>query len=117
MLQIGQGSYNPVVTPAGVLASQAHHQILDLRTGARPAGRVAPFSAVEFFSHQSAIPSKNSIRFGDALYLLQSFPSKRLPISASVARSPSDSRKPGRKRAFKHSSRPPGIHSAAQIPD
>jgi len=29
MSQVGQCSYNPVIAPAGVLASQANHQILD----------------------------------------------------------------------------------------
>src|SRR5215831_1758859 len=73
--QIGQGSYNPVVTPAGILASQANHQILDLCTGARPARRAAPFGAVEFFSYPLAIPGKNGIRFGDARDWLQAFAS------------------------------------------
>jgi len=36
--KIGQCSHNPVIAPAGVLASQANHQILDLWTGARQAG-------------------------------------------------------------------------------
>jgi hypothetical protein len=29
MSQVGQCSYDPVITQAGVLASQANHQILD----------------------------------------------------------------------------------------
>src|SRR5215472_11066286 len=48
MSQVGQCSYNPVITPAGVLASQANHQILDLWTGAWPAGRAALLGAVNF---------------------------------------------------------------------
>jgi hypothetical protein len=76
MPQVGQGSHNPVVAPAGVLASQANHQILDLWTGARPARRAAPFAAVEFFSYPLAIPGKNAIRFGDARDLLQAFASE-----------------------------------------
>ena len=66
MSQVGQCSYNPVITPAGVLASQVHHQILDLWIGARPAGRSALFAAIEFLSHQLAIPGKNGIGFGEA---------------------------------------------------
>ena len=73
--QIGQCSHNPVVAPAGVLASQANHQILDLSTDARPAGRAALLGAVEFFGHQSAIPGENSIGFGEARDLLQAFAS------------------------------------------
>ena len=73
MSQVGQCSYNPVVAAAGVLASQANHQILDLWTGARPARRAALLGAVEFLSHQSAIPGENGIGFGEARNLLQSF--------------------------------------------
>src|SRR5215471_5095743 len=86
--QIGQRSHNPVVTPAGVLASQANHQILDLSTDARPAGRAALSAAVEFLGYQLAIPGENGIGFGDARDGLQSFATQRLPISASVTRSP-----------------------------
>jgi hypothetical protein len=75
MPQVGQRSHNPVVTPAGVLAREANHQILDLWTGARPAPRAAPFGAVEFLSHQLAIPGENGIGFGDARDLLQAFAS------------------------------------------
>jgi hypothetical protein len=71
--QIGQCSYNPVITPAGVLASQANHQILDVSTDARPARRSALVAAIEFLSHQLAIPGKNGIGFGEARDLLQSF--------------------------------------------
>ena len=75
MSQIGQCSHNPVITPAGVLASQANHQIPDLWTGARPARRAALFAAIEFLSHQLAIPGENGIGFGEARDLLQSFAS------------------------------------------
>jgi hypothetical protein len=73
--QIGQRSHNPVIPPAGVLASQANHQILDLCTGARPARRAALLGAIEFLSHQLAIPGKNGIGSGEARNLLQSFAS------------------------------------------
>jgi len=73
MSQVGQCSYNPVITPAGVLASQAHHQVLDFWTGARPAGRSALFAAIEFLGHQSALPGENGIGLGEARDLLQSF--------------------------------------------
>jgi hypothetical protein len=66
-------SHNPVISPAGVLTGQANHQILDLWTGARPAGRAALLGAAEFFGHQSAIPGENGIGFGEARDLLQSF--------------------------------------------
>jgi hypothetical protein len=73
MSQVGQCSYNPVITPAGVLASQANHQILDLWTGARPAGRAALLGAIEFLSHQASIPGENGIGFGETRNLLQAF--------------------------------------------
>jgi len=75
MSQVGQRSHNPVVAPAGVLASQANHQILDLWIGARPVGRSALFAAIEFLSHPSAIPGENGIGFGEARDLLQSLAS------------------------------------------
>jgi hypothetical protein len=59
--------------PAGVLASQANHQILDLWIGARPAGRAALFAAIEFLSHHLAIPGENGIGFGETRDLLQAF--------------------------------------------
>jgi len=62
MPQVGQGSHNPVVTPAGVLASEANHQILDFWTGARPVRRAAPFRAVESFSYQFAIPGATGVK-------------------------------------------------------
>jgi len=63
------------VTPAGVLASQANHQILDFWTGARPARRAALLGAVEFLSYQLAIPGENGIGFGDVRDWQQAFPS------------------------------------------
>ena len=102
MSQIGQCSYNPVVAPAGVLASQANHQILDLGIGARPARRSALFAAIEFLSHQSAIPGENGIGLGETRdWAAGPLRPKRLPISARVARLPSESRQPGCRRAFK----------------
>src|SRR5215470_15534308 len=50
---------------AGVLASQANHQILDLWTGARSSRRAALFGPVELFRDQFAIPGKKGIGFGD----------------------------------------------------
>jgi hypothetical protein len=73
MSQVGQCSYNPVVTPAGVLASEANHQILDFWTDAWPAARSALFAAIEFFSYPLAIPGENGIGFGDARDWLQAF--------------------------------------------
>jgi hypothetical protein len=75
MSQVGQCSHDPVVAPAGVLASQANHQNLDFWTGAWPAGRAALLGAVEFFGHQSAIPGENGIGFGEARDWLQAFAS------------------------------------------
>jgi len=75
MPQVGQCSYHPVITPAGVLARQANHQILDLWTGARPAPRAALFAAIEFLGHQLAIPGENGIGFGETRDWLQAFAS------------------------------------------
>jgi hypothetical protein len=75
MSQIGQCSHNPVITPAGVLASQANHQIFDFWTGARPARRAALLGAIEFLSHQLPILGENSIGFGETCDWLQAFAS------------------------------------------
>jgi len=64
-----------VQVTAGVLASPANHQILDLWIGAWPAGRSALFAAIEFLSHQLALPGENGIGFGETRNLLQSFAS------------------------------------------
>jgi hypothetical protein len=56
-----------------VLASQANHQSLDFWTGAWPARRAALLGAIEYLSHQLAIPGENSIGFGEPRNLLQSF--------------------------------------------
>src|SRR6516165_9629248 len=98
--QVGQCSYNPVIAPAGVLASQANHQILDLGTGARPAGRARCLEPSNF----SATSWRYQARMVSGLARRATCSSplrpKRLPISARVARSPSESRQPGCRRAF-----------------
>jgi hypothetical protein len=74
MSQVGQCSYNPVVAPAGVLASQANHQILDLWIGARPAGDRRSLQPSNF-SATSWRYQANGIGFGEARDWLQAFAS------------------------------------------
>ena len=73
--QVGQGTDDAVITPTRVLASVANHQRFHFGLDPGSAGRAALFAAVEFFSHQCAIPGKNGIGFGNARDLLQSFAS------------------------------------------
>jgi len=101
MPQVGQRSHNPVVTPPGVLASQANHQILNLSTDARPAGRAALFGAVKFLGHQFAIPARMVSGLAMRATGCSPLRPKRLPICASVTRSPSESHQPDGRRAFK----------------
>ena len=116
MSQVGQCSYNPVITPAGILASQANHQILDLWiSGGRPGDRrflqPSNFSATSWRYQARMVSSL-------ARHATRSSPLRpnRLPISARVARSPSESRQPGCRRAFKMRFSAASTHSAAGVP-
>ena len=115
MSQVGQCSYNPVVAPAGVLASQANHQILDLWIGAWPARRAALLGAVEFLSHQSAIREWYRVWRGarpaavlcalNACRFPPGWPARHRRAASLAADVPS-----------KCGSRPPGTHSRAGVP-
>src|SRR5262249_54420442 len=100
--QVGQGPYNPVVTPTGDLASQANHQVLDLSTDARPARgerrclEPSNFSATSL-RYQASMVSGLAMRATGCRPLRPN----RLPISASVARSPLESLQPKGRCAFK----------------
>ena len=64
----------PAVWSETVAACEANHQILDLCTDARSAGRAAVFLAIELGGNQLALAAGNGIGFGDARHLLQAFP-------------------------------------------
>jgi hypothetical protein len=74
MPQVDQRSHNPVVSPAGIIACQANHQILDLRVDAWSSHRPALFRSVELVSDESVVPSKKGIWFRDTSDFLQHVP-------------------------------------------
>ena len=78
--QIAQGSYDPVVSPSGVLSHQPNHQFLYLRAEARPASGPTLFRAVEFMRDEPAISGLATQATCCSAFLLS-----RLPISARVA--------------------------------
>jgi hypothetical protein len=90
--QIGQGSDDAIITPATVLTSQAHHQLLDCRLDSRAGGRPAILRAIEFLSDELPIPGEDRIRFGDASDFLKGFRPRHVAIPAKVALSPLDNR-------------------------
>ena len=73
MPEVGQRSHNPVVSPVGVLARQAHHQILKLRMDAWSSHGPALFRTVEFVSDESAVPGEKGIGFSDMGHFLERF--------------------------------------------
>jgi hypothetical protein len=73
MPEVGQRSHNPVVSPVGVLARQAQHQILKLRMDAWWSHGPALFRTVEFVSDESAVPGEKGIGFSDMGHFLERF--------------------------------------------
>jgi hypothetical protein len=62
--QIGERSCNPVITPVTVLPGHANDQLLNLSLDLRPAGASTGLRAIEFASHELAVPSQDGVRPG-----------------------------------------------------
>ena len=71
MAEIGQGSDDAVVSPAGVLSGEAHNEGFQFRRDAGPAWSGAEFRAVEFSSNEPPVPGEDGIGFGDTGDLLK----------------------------------------------
>jgi hypothetical protein len=69
--QVGQRSHNPVVSPARILACQAHHQILEAGVDARSSHGLAPFLTIKLLSDELAVPSEQDIWFSDIGHFLE----------------------------------------------
>src|SRR6266511_2975217 len=69
--QIGQRPRNPVITPVTVLLGHANDQLLDLSADPRPAGASTGLRAIEFASHQLAVPGQDGVRSGYMRHLAE----------------------------------------------
>jgi hypothetical protein len=69
--QVGQSSYDPIVSPAGVFASHLHDQRLNLRVNSGPSGIAAVLGSVEFAHDPSSVPSQYGVRLGYSGHLGQ----------------------------------------------
>src|SRR5215468_11986702 len=73
MSQIGQRTYDAVISPATVLARKPNHQRFHLRRDPWAAGIGTTAGTVELNRHQAPIPGEKGIRLGNARDILQSF--------------------------------------------
>jgi len=73
--------------PTGVFTRHAHDEGFDLWLDGRPSRILSVLGAVELFSDELSIPGQDGVGLGDAGNLPKGPASRRLPISASVARS------------------------------
>jgi len=55
--QMGQGSNDAVISPAGVLTSHSHRQSFRFRRNRRAANLLPVFGSIEFFSDEPPVPS------------------------------------------------------------
>ncbi len=90
--EIGQGSDDAVVSPAGVLPGEADNKRFQFGRDAGPAGRSTELGAVEFAGDEPPVPGEDGLWFGDTGDLLKRARPSRLPISARVDRSGSERR-------------------------
>ena len=69
--EIGQGSHDAVVSPAGVLSGEAHNEGFQFRRDAGPAWSGAEFGAVKFAGNEPPVPGEEGIGFADTGDLLK----------------------------------------------
>jgi hypothetical protein len=85
--EIGQGSDDAVVSPAGVFSGEAHNEGFQFRRDAGPARSGAEFGAVKFAGNEPAVPGEDGIGFGDTGDLLKCSPAEPF-ANFSEGRSP-----------------------------
>src|SRR5215468_10072719 len=73
MSQIGQRTYDAVISPATVLACKPNHKRFHLRRDPWTAGIATTAGTVELQRHQASIPGEKRIRLGNARDILPSF--------------------------------------------
>ena len=76
--EIGQGSDDAIISPAGVLSGEAHNERFQFGRDAGPAWRSTEFGAVEFAGNEPPVPSEDGIGFGDTGDLLKRSPAESL---------------------------------------
>ena len=69
--EIGQGSDDAVVSPAGVLSGETYDERFQFGRDAGPARRSTQFGAVEFAGNQPPVPGEDGIGLGDTGDLLK----------------------------------------------
>jgi hypothetical protein len=89
--EVGQCSHDPVIAPIMLLLGHADDQLLDLSTDPRPSGAMAGLRAIEFAGNQLAVPDQNRIGRATVATSARALRPNQWPISASIARSASDS--------------------------
>src|ERR1017187_9897572 len=97
MAEVGQGSHDPIVSPARVLSGHTYDQGFAFTLNGRSARIGSALGSVELAGDQPAVPGHDRIGLGDAGHVLQPLRPSLLPISASADLSGSDSlRRAGR---------------------
>ena len=82
--QIAQGSYDPVVSPSGVLSHQSNHQVLYLRAEARSASGPTLFRAVELMRDEPAILGEDGSGLATQATCCSAFLLSRLPSRVTL---------------------------------
>ena len=71
MAEIGEGSDDAVVSPAGILSGEADNERFQFGLDPGPARRTTEFGAVEFAGNEPPVPSEDGLGFGDTGDLLK----------------------------------------------
>ena len=71
MTQVGEGTDDPVIAPAGILSRHPDHQSFHFRRDRRATWILPVFRAVELLGHEPSIPGQDRVRLRDAGHLPQ----------------------------------------------
>ena len=71
IVQVGQGSDDPVVAPGAILPRHAHDQRLQRRVDRGAPWGLALLRAIKFLRHKFAVPAENRVGFDDVGDFLQ----------------------------------------------
>ena len=78
MAEIGQGTSDPIVSPAGVLLGHTDDERFHGRVDTRSSRIGTMLGAVELAGNEPAIPSQDGLWFGDQGHVRQIFPAETL---------------------------------------
>src|ERR1035438_2280874 len=82
MAEVGQGSYDPIVSPAGVLSGHTYDQGFGFTIDGRSARIGSALGSVELAGDQPPVPGQDRVGPGDTTHLRQS------PTAESLAHRP-----------------------------